>query len=87
MYIVGIDEAGRGPAVGPMVYAIAGVKVTDQKCLKRYGVNDSKQLTDEQRRQIFMQMKEEKLVYYDTESISARQISEKMNGITKISLN
>ena len=34
-----------------------------------------------------MQMKEEKLVYYDTESISARQISEKMNGITKISLN
>ena len=45
MYSCGIDEAGRGPMLGPLV--IAGVLATSSQIrqLKKYGVRDSKKLT------------------------------------------
>lgn len=41
--ICGIDEAGRGPVIGPMV--VAGVKVNDDGKLMELGVKDSKRLS------------------------------------------
>ncbi len=41
--ICGIDEAGRGPVIGPMV--IAGVKINDDGKLIDIGVKDSKRLS------------------------------------------
>ncbi|EJU04815.1 ribonuclease H-like protein [Dacryopinax primogenitus] len=47
-FMVGIDEAGRGPALGPMVYAAAYCPV-DWEQLSELGFNDSKVLTADTR--------------------------------------
>ncbi|MBS3070811.1 ribonuclease HII [Candidatus Pacearchaeota archaeon] len=49
MLILGIDDAGRGPVIGPMV--LAGVLVNEEieKELKKLGVKDSKQLSEKKR--------------------------------------
>ncbi len=51
--ICGIDEAGRGPVIGPMV--LAGVLIEEKKLqkLKSLGVKDSKLLTKKKRNQLF----------------------------------
>lgn len=54
MKICGIDEAGRGPVIGPMV--MAGVVVEDDSWLKELGVKDSKLLTLEQRESMFKEI-------------------------------
>ncbi len=45
MIIAGIDEAGRGPALGPMVLAIATIEKSREEELLGLGVKDSKQVT------------------------------------------
>jgi ribonuclease HII len=45
--ICGVDEAGRGPVMGPLV--VAGVKVKDDSDLVRLGVKDSKKLLPRKR--------------------------------------
>jgi len=52
-YLVGIDEAGRGPALGPMVYCAFGVQVGRHGALDCLGVKDSKVLTEKQRDELF----------------------------------
>jgi ribonuclease HII len=49
MLILGIDDAGRGPVIGPMI--LAGCLIDDkiEKELKTLGVKDSKQLTQKRR--------------------------------------
>ena len=53
MYSCGIDEAGRGPMLGPLV--IAGVLATSSQIrqLKKYGVRDSKKLTPIRREKLY----------------------------------
>ncbi len=57
--ICGIDEAGRGPVIGPMV--MAGVLIEESKIpkLKSMGVKDSKLLTKKQRNQLFEKIKKQ----------------------------
>lgn len=43
--VLGIDDAGRGPVIGPMFLAGVLLNQEDEKNLKSEGVNDSKQLT------------------------------------------
>lgn len=50
--IIGIDEAGRGPAIGPMVY---GMYVSHLKAVTNY--KDSKLLTPKQRTSFFEKIK------------------------------
>jgi ribonuclease HII len=60
---LGIDEAGRGPVIGPMV--IAGVLVDKEgmEKLKNIGVKDSKMLSIAKRESLFEKIKEIALKY------------------------
>ncbi|MDD5163263.1 MAG: ribonuclease HII [Candidatus ainarchaeum sp.] len=49
MLIAGIDEAGRGPVLGPMVLAVASIEKSQEELLIEIGVKDSKLLTKNQR--------------------------------------
>lgn len=53
-FICGIDEAGRGPLAGPVV---AGAVILPKGCTIRY-LNDSKQLSEKKREQLFEEIME-----------------------------
>src|SRR3989344_2475137 len=46
---LGIDDAGRGPVIGPMVLAGCLIEESFESELKDIGVKDSKMLTDKRR--------------------------------------
>ncbi|AAR38918.1 NEQ063 [Nanoarchaeum equitans Kin4-M] len=63
----GVDEAGRGPIIGPMVIALV---IGDSGYLKELGVKDSKLLTKEQREELFNEIVKNSLVKYEIVSPS-----------------
>ena len=74
MDILGIDEAGRGSVLGPMV--IAGVMVPEkmEKVLERMGVKDSKRLTPNRRTILSRKLK--KMFDYEIVVITALEIDQ-----------
>lgn len=74
MDILGIDEAGRGSVLGPLV--IAGVLIPEkmEKVLVRMGVKDSKKLAPHRRTILSRKLK--KMFDYEIVVISAREIDE-----------
>ncbi len=56
MLIAGIDEAGLGPCLGPMVLCVATIEKAEEEKLLEIGVKDSKQLTASQREKQFGQL-------------------------------
>ncbi|TIB69214.1 hypothetical protein E3P77_00689 [Wallemia ichthyophaga] len=50
--IMGVDEAGRGPVLGPLVYGIAYCSVDYEDTLKEAGFADSKALTAQSRQSL-----------------------------------
>jgi ribonuclease HII len=54
--IAGVDEAGRGPVIGPLV--IAGISALDQTRFKKLNVKDSKQLSPKRRMYLAEKIKE-----------------------------
>ena len=90
LYVAGIDEAGRGPVLGGMVYGIAWCKRSFEKNLKSRGFADSKQLTPEKRKELMNFMEEnrgEAGVDYASDSMCARSIGGRMLDSTRSSLN
>ncbi|OHS96485.1 ribonuclease HII family protein [Tritrichomonas foetus] len=79
---MGIDEAGRGPALGPMVYSCAFAEVGYK--WPKY-VDDSKKLTPEKRESILDKLKELP-IGFSVRIISAVEISAKMLSNT-VNLN
>ncbi|GAI43585.1 unnamed protein product, partial [marine sediment metagenome] len=55
--VLGVDEAGRGPVIGPLV--ISGVLIKESKVskLRKIGVKDSKKLTPKKRENLFRKIK------------------------------
>lgn len=51
-YILGVDEAGRGPVLGPLVYGVAYCPVAWKSELEQLGFADSKTLTPEKRTEL-----------------------------------
>jgi ribonuclease HII len=58
MIIAGVEEAGRGPVIGPMVMSIVMMDQKDEFKLEILGVKDSKQLTPKKREELFSLIKE-----------------------------
>lgn len=87
--ILGIDEAGRGPVLGPMVYACAYWKEEyDQKIRSKFKFNDSKALKAEEREKMFNQINSHpNLIRYEKIVIPPELISSDMLKREKISLN
>src|SRR3990170_2646065 len=73
--IAGIDEAGKGPALGPM--CVAGILLDEKKLdkLSRIGVKDSKQLTPKKRELLSVDIKKLAHRYYILE-VTPNQIDE-----------
>lgn len=57
MLIAGVDEAGRGSCLGPMVLAIAVIEKRDEPKLLELGVKDSKLLSPAARKMQFPEIK------------------------------
>lgn len=51
--VIGVEEAGRGPVIGPLVMAGVSIDEKDLHMLKKLGVKDSKQLSPLQRELLF----------------------------------
>jgi ribonuclease HII len=70
--LIGVDEAGRGPLAGPVVAAavVAGANVSAISIL-----NDSKKLTEKQRKQIFAELPKH-CMYHSIGEASAQKIDE-----------
>ena len=52
MWEIGVDEAGRGPVLGPLVVAACAIPTKDIPLLKAIGVKDSKYLSSKRRKEI-----------------------------------
>ncbi len=53
MIVLGVEEAGRGPVIGPMVMAAVSIEEKDEFKLDILGVKDSKELTAKQRKKLY----------------------------------
>ncbi|UCE16502.1 MAG: ribonuclease HII, partial [Candidatus Bathyarchaeota archaeon] len=64
MRIVGVDDAGRGAVIGPLV--IAGVLIDEKNLprLRELGVRDSKRLSPDRREQLAEEIKKLVLKYH-----------------------
>ena len=49
MWKIGVDEAGRGPVIGPLVVCAVALPIDQYDLLKSVGVKDSKFLTKKKR--------------------------------------
>ncbi len=79
MLELGIDDAGRGPVIGPMI--LAGCLIDDKIAtkFKKWGVRDSKQLTSKRREFLAQKIKDEaetfEIVMADADEINTKQDS------------
>ena len=77
-YMMGIDEAGRGPTLGPMVYGSAFCAVDDEKKLRAMGFNDSKQLTEAKRDSLWGELQSCGFIGWRIRVLDAKEIAEGM---------
>lgn len=73
MRVAGIDEAGRGPLIGPMVMAIVSVELDALEQLEDIGVTDSKLLSPVKRESLYDQVKSISKEFYSVK-IEAHEI-------------
>lgn len=85
--IMGIDEAGRGPVLGPMVYGCLYCARSYEKTLSTLNFADSKTLKEEKRENLFENLKANELLGWAVDVIDPRELSAKMLKKIKINLN
>lgn len=75
--VMGIDEAGRGPALGPMTYGATFWAVNDNEAIPK-GFNDSKELKPEVRSKLFQKAMETPELGFCLRVLHASEISRNM---------
>ncbi len=83
MFKLGIDDAGRGPVIGPMILAGCLMDEKTETKLKRLGVKDSKKLT-QKRREFLEKIIKEKSETFEVVIISPREIDSRNKDGTKL---
>lgn len=84
--VLGVDEAGRGPVLGPMVYGVAYSLKLAQEGIKEAGFADSKTLSEPMRRQLFEGV-DSLNIGYATTTLTAKDISLGMLSKNNYNLN
>ena len=76
--IAGIDEAGRGPVIGPLILAGVAVKEDEIQKLIDAGIKDSKRLTPKKRAELapIIECDATKLIYME---ITPQEIDDRVN--------
>ncbi|MHA2170238.1 MAG: ribonuclease HII [Candidatus Kariarchaeaceae archaeon] len=75
--IAGMDEAGRGPAIGPIVFGLVLVTKSEENKLRSLGIDDSKALTANRRSEFENKIKGV-VSYHSVVSVPASKINEFM---------
>src|SRR3989338_588062 len=85
MLIAGIDEAGRGPCIGPLVISVACIEKRDEEKLIELGVKDSKLLSARERERQFRELKkilkEFRFVRIEAEEIDSLRDRKSLNEV------
>ena len=76
--VLGIDEAGRGSVVGPMVYGMAFWHPSVQDKTKDFNFSDSKQLSEQQREKLFEMILKSTEMGFCARVLHASEISRNM---------
>ncbi|XP_040846843.1 ribonuclease H2 subunit A [Ochotona curzoniae] len=85
---LGVDEAGRGPVLGPMVYAICYCPLSHLAELEALKVADSKTLSESERERLFAKINQDgDAVGWALDILSPNLISTSMLGRVKYNLN
>ncbi len=79
LFILGVDEVGRGPVAGPVCVGCFGYKKSDEQFLKKEleGMGDSKKLTDKKKDELFEKiknLKKKRLIFSTVSCLSASKI-------------
>ncbi|EEF46595.1 ribonuclease H2 subunit A isoform X1 [Ricinus communis] len=85
--IMGIDEAGRGPVLGPMVYGCLYCARSYERTLSTLSFADSKTLKEDKREELFENLKANESIGWAVDVIDPRELSAKMLQKNKINLN
>lgn len=86
MRIAGIDEAGKGPVIGPLVVGIFCCNGERLEELKKIGVRDSKKLSVKKRKELAEKIKkigETKILKIQAEELDELMKSKTINDILK----
>ena len=78
MIIAGVEEAGRGPVIGPMVMAICAIDEKKIPELQRLGVKDSKLISLKNREYLFEKIKE--ICEHDIIIMEPKEIDDNLNN-------
>lgn len=81
--ICGVEEAGRGPVIGPLVMAVASIDEKEEYRLKNIGVKDSKKLSPLQRERIFEsleEMEKKGILKFIIKIVSPQEIDDALNS-------
>ena len=78
--LCGVDEAGRGPAMGPLV--VAAVAIADDAPLREIGVKDSKKLPPTKRIELSVQIRE--MARVEVRVVPAEEIDARENSLNEL---
>ncbi len=82
-HLVGVDEAGRGPVLGPLVVAAIAVPLSSEATLREMGVRDSKKLQANRRDRLAgeLTMYHHRVVEVPAEDVDALRSTASLNVI------